>query len=122
MSRLKTLNLVLLVILGLFSGMSKIMQVPQELEFFQGEMGFSTNAIILFGLAQLAAGVLLVFKKTRTTGADVLAVTLCISTVIVFMAGKIGFGLFSIVPIVMAGIVIKQGIRKAPGYLAGPGK
>jgi len=122
MSRLKTLNLVLLVILGLFSGMSKIMQVPQELEFFQGEMGFSTNAIILFGLAQLAAGVLLVFKKTRTTGADILAVTLCISTVIVFMAGKIGFGLFSIVPIVMAGIVIKQGIRKAPGYLAGPGK
>ena len=120
MNTLKIVNVVLLILLSVFSGISKIMQVPQEIDFFQGEMGFSVNTIILFGVAQLIAGTLLVFNNTRTTGAIILAATLCVSTIIIFVAGKIGFGLFSIVPIVMAGFVIKEGISKAPSSELGP--
>ncbi|MCP4302617.1 MAG: hypothetical protein GY783_18695 [Gammaproteobacteria bacterium] len=64
-------------------------------------------------MVQLVAGVLLIFGKTRIIGADILLLTLCISTIIIFMAGKIGFGFFSILPIVMAAIVIKGTFRKA---------
>lgn len=109
----KTVNLALLILLGLSSGIMKIMQLPQEMEFFHGEMGYSVNAIIVFGLVQLAAGMLLVFRTTRTLGAAILAATLLASTAIIFMAGKIGFGLFSMLPIVMAGFVIKVTIREA---------
>lgn len=116
MQRLRTVNLVLLIFLALASGISKIMQLPQEMEFFQGEMGFGANTIFLFGVAQLAAAALLVFEKTRLIGAELLVLTLCISTVIIFMAGKIGFGLFSILPIVMAGIVIKVTAPASPVF------
>ena len=114
MKLLKTVNLILVILLGLSSGISKIMQIPQEMEFFQDEMGYSANTIILFGVTQLAAGILLVFGKTRTTGAIILETTFCISALIVFMAGKIGFGFFSILPVVMAGIVIRETTRKVP--------
>ena len=111
MKLLKTVNLILVILLGLSYGISKFMQIPQEMEFFQDEMGYSANTIILFGVAQLAAGILLVFGKTRTIGAIILATTFCISALIVFMAGKIGFGFFSILPVVMAGIVIRETTR-----------
>lgn len=84
------------------------MQIPQEMDFFQGEMGFDANAIVLFGVVQLVAGVLLGFKKSRAIGALVLAITLVISTIIIFMAGKTGFGLVSMLPIAMAAVVIKK--------------
>ena len=113
MNLLKTVNLVFLILLGLSSGISKIMQLQQDMEFFPGEMGFGVNTIILFGVAQLAAGTLLLFGTTRTIGAVILAATLCISTIIIFMAGKIVFGFFSILPIVMVGIVIKKTTSKA---------
>jgi len=113
MKTFKTINLVLLIFLGLSSGVLKIIQLPQEMEFFHGEMGYSVNAIIVFGLVQLAAGTLLVFRTTRTMGAAILALTFLISTAIIFMAGKIGFGLFSILPMVMAGFVIKVTISEA---------
>lgn len=114
MKLLKTVNLIFVILLGLSSGISKIMQIPQEMDFFQGQMGYSANTIILFGAAQLAAGILIVFAKTRATGAILLAATFSISTLIVFMAGKIGFGFFSILPVAMAGIVIREAIGKAP--------
>lgn len=113
MNRLKTLNLVLLTLLGLSSGISKIMQIPQEMAFFQGEMGFTSSTIVFFGCVQLTAGVLLIFEKTRMVGAIVLAATLFVSATIVFMAGKIGFGFFSLLPIVMAGFVIRECLNTA---------
>ena len=86
------------------------MKVPEEMEFFQG-VGFSENLLVLFGATQLIGGALLIFRQTRTAGATIVAVTFCISTIAIFMAGNIGFGFFSILPILMAGIVIKDGIK-----------
>ncbi|MDH3646497.1 MAG: hypothetical protein OER80_06970 [Gammaproteobacteria bacterium] len=111
MKILRRVILVLLILLGIASGISKIMQTPQEMEFFQGVMGFSANTIVLFGVAQLAGAALLVFQKTRIVGALILAMTLLISTIIIFMAGKIGFGFFSILPILMAGVVINDSVK-----------
>lgn len=104
------INLIVLTLLSITAGTAKIMQVPNEVEFFQGA-GFSTNVVILFGVVQLAGGFLLVFHKTRTTGAILVAATLCLSTVMIFMSGKTGFGLFSILPVLMAGILIIENAK-----------
>lgn len=101
----KTINLNLLAILSVVSGITKILQMPQELEFF-GAAGFSNTQVVIFGAAQLLGGVLLYIPKTRIVGAAVMAVTFVMSTALIFMAGNIGFGLFSVLPIAMAGLVI----------------
>lgn len=106
MKILKKVNLVLLTLLSVTSGIAKIMQLPQEIQFF-GDAGFGETPVILFGVAQLAGGVLLVFQKVRELGAIIVAVTFCISTVLIFKDGKIAFGFISILPILMLGIVIK---------------
>lgn len=99
--------LVLLIILSFTAGIAKVMQLPAEMEFLQG-VGFSSNLVILFGLMQIMGGALLVFQKTRTVGAILVVATLSISSITIFMAGKISFGLFSILPVAMAGILLMQ--------------
>lgn len=110
MKILKRVVLVVLILLGITAGAAKIMQMPQEMEFFQ-DAGFSETQIILFSVAQLAAGILLVFQKMRMSGAIIMAVTLGISTVLIFVSGKIAFGFFSVLPILMAGIIIKDSAK-----------
>lgn len=104
MERLKTFNWILLALLGVAAGVAKMMQAPQEMAFFQGEMGFTTNVIVTFGFLQFVAGVMLVFQKTRLAGAILLGLTLFVSCVIVFMGGKTLLGVISIVPVLMADV------------------
>ena len=105
MKFLSKFNLFILTLLGIASGTAKIMQLPEEMEFFQAA-GFSSPMILLFGATQLISSVLMIFQKTRRPGAVILAVTFIISTVLIFMGGKIGFGLFSVVPILLLTFVI----------------
>jgi len=105
MNRLKTFIWILLALLGVAAGVAKMLQTPQEMAFFQGEMGFSVEAIMAFGLLQLVAGVMLVFKKTRLLGAVLLGMTLFLSSIVIFVAGNIGFGLISLLPVLMADLV-----------------
>lgn len=112
MKILKTINLVLLILLGFLSGIAKVVKLPQEMEFFHGEMGFAENTIVIFGLVQLAAGILLITSKSRLPGAVLLASTLIISSIVLFVAGKVPLGLFSILPILMTGFVIKEALPK----------
>lgn len=104
MQKLKTLNWILLALLGVAAGVSKIMQIPQEMAFFQGEMGYSSELIVAFGAFQLLGGLLIVFKKTRLAGALLLGLTLFLSCIVVFMSGKVLFGLVSAIPVIMADI------------------
>ncbi len=106
MNKLKTLNWILLALLGIAAGTSKLLQVPQEMAFFQGEMGYSAEVIMVFGLLQFVAGVMLVFKQTRMVGGALLGLTLLLSAIVVFMAGKIGFGIVSLVPVLMADLLV----------------
>ena len=116
MSIIKIVNLILLIVLGITSGISKIMRIPQEMEFFNEEMGFSVALIVSIGVAQLLAAILLFVPRTRTAGALILVATLVFSTVVIFMSGNNNFGLASMIPILMCGIVIAEGklLRSTP--------
>ncbi len=107
---MKIFNILLVSILALLSaaaGIAKVMQAPQEMEFLRG-LGLSTTVIVVFGAVQIAAGILLVPRKTRTFGAVLAIVALAVSTVLIFVSGNVAFGVVSMLPIAMAGVVIYQ--------------
>jgi len=107
---IKNLIIVVIALLSISSGLAKVMQVPQEMEFLQS-VGLSRILIIVFGLVLIAGGVLLAPKKTRTLGAVIVASAFVVSTVLIFMGGNSAFGLFSILPIALAGVVIYEAVR-----------
>jgi hypothetical protein len=110
---LKIVNRIIVAIVALLSiaaGLAKVMQTPQEMEFLQG-LGLSSFVIVVFGLVQIAGGVLMVPKKTRMPGAILVALAFVVSTVLIFMGGNLAFGLFSIIPIALAGVIIYQTAR-----------
>jgi hypothetical protein len=111
MNKLRTLIWILLALLGVAAGIAKMLQAPQEMAFFQGAMGFSAEAIMAFGLLQFIAGVMLVFKKARLIGAALLGVTLILSSIVIFMAGEVVFGVISLIPVLMADLVVWFEIR-----------
>jgi len=98
----------LLVVVGLLSvasGGAKVMLMPQELEFF-GSIGLSHLGIILFGACQLGGAALLSFERTGLVGAVVLAATFVLSSAMIIMNGSPAFGLFSLFPVVLLGIIV----------------
>ena len=104
MQKLKTLNWIVLALLGVAAGVAKMMQMPQEMAFFRDALGFSEDLIVAFGALQFFSGLMMVFKKTRLAGSIILGLTLFLSCIVIFMDGKIVFGLVSAVPVVMADI------------------
>lgn len=106
MSRLKTFIWILLALLGVAAGVAKMLQTPQEMAFFQEQLGFSAEAIMAFGLLQFVSGAMLIFKKTRLVGAALLGLTLLLSSVVIFMAGNTGFAVVSLIPVLMADLVV----------------
>jgi len=80
--------LVILTFLALSSGVTKVMLMPQDVEFF-GKYGFSDPILMLYGAVQLIGGVLLPFKKTRVVGAAIVAVTFLISLLVLILEGNI---------------------------------
>ena len=103
----KIIVLIPIVGLGISSGIAKIMLIPGEMVFFKNA-GFSETLLIIFGSIQLISSVFLIFKNSRNLGALVLAMTFCISTVLIFLSGSILFGFFSILPILMIGFVLNK--------------
>ena len=59
--------LAILTLLAVSSGITKILLMPQDVNFF-GKYGFSDPILIAFGSVQLLGGLLLVFTKTRFAG------------------------------------------------------
>ena len=93
----------------------RIMQTPQEMEFLQGA-GLSPGLIVVFGVVQILGGLLLVPRKTRMIGAVIAATVFAASTALIFMGGNLAFGLISILPIALAGIVIYHSSRTTPRW------
>ena len=93
-----------LVLLGIAAGVAKMMQMPQEMAFFQDTLGFSADLIVAFGALQFFSGLMMVFKKTRLAGSLILGLTLFLSCIVIFMSGNIAFGLVSAIPVIMADI------------------
>ena len=107
MKSVKIIILIVLIALGISAGIAKVMLIPEELEFFTS-VGLSETLLILFGVIQILAGIFLMPKKFRKLGAAILAFTFCVSTVLIYLNGQIAFAFFSIVPILLTLIVIRD--------------
>ena len=110
---MKLVNILIITIIALLSiaaGLAKVMQTQQEMEFLQS-FGLSSVLIIAFGLIQISGGVLLVPRKTRMLGAVLAASAFVVSTVLIFVGGKLAFGFVSILPIALASVIIYQSAR-----------
>jgi len=109
----KIANLLFVAIIALLSiaaGLAKVMQTQQEMEFLEG-LGLSSALIVVFGLIQIAGGLLLALKKTRMLGAILVMSALVVSAALIFVGGDLQFGLFSLVPIALTGVIIYQAAR-----------
>ena len=104
------LIIAIIALLSIAAGLAKVMQTQQELEFLQG-VGLSSALIVAFGLVQISGGILLVPRKTRMLGAVLATSALIASTVLIFIAGNLAFGLVSILPIALACVIIYQSAR-----------
>lgn len=105
---MKFINIFIVAVIALLSiaaGLAKVMQSPQEIEFLQG-LGLSVFLIIVFGLVQITGGVLIAPKKTRLPGAVLVTLGFVVSTVLIFIGGNVAFGLFSLIPAALAGVII----------------
>ena len=106
MKKLLMVNLVLVVLLSIAAAVPKLLRVPQEVAFFEN-VGLPGGAVLFFGLMQLAGGILLVFSRARLWGAGVVAIMFLASAIMVFLSGNTAFGLVSMLPVLMAGIVLR---------------
>lgn len=113
------INLVLLTLLSISTGVVKLMSMDEEMALFR-HVGFSDAATMLFGVVQLAAGLALVHPKTRRVGAAVLIPTFVFATYALFAMGVMPFAPLSLLFVVMAALVVRfpAGIQ-APGRSAG---
>ena len=99
--------LVILVLLAISSGITKVLLMPQEVEFF-GAYGFSNAMLIMFGCIQVFGGVLMVFFKTRFYGAIIVAITFLFSLVVLLLASSIVPAVITIVATVSLILIAKQ--------------
>ena len=102
-----TIILVILICLAVFSGATKIALVQADVEFF-GKYGFSNPMLIAFGATQLMGGVLMPFRKTRFSGAAIVAITFVVSLVLLLMDGNIPVSLVTVVATLLLGVVMKR--------------
>ena len=99
-----------LTLLALASGISKILLVPRDVEFF-GAYGFTDTTLILFGLVQVAGGILLIIPKTRIVGAALVGITFLISAFLLVLAGDIPAAVVTVLAIVGLGLIVKKAIK-----------
>ena len=104
---LKIINILIvaaIAILSVAAGLAKVLQSQHEIEFLQG-LGLSIFVIMVFGLLQIIGGVLMAPKKTRMPGAVLVTLGFVVSTVLVFIGGNVTFGLISVIPAALAGMI-----------------
>lgn len=107
MKNLNLINLILITLLSFASGIPKIMRMPQEVEFF-GAAGLSNPLLVGFGALHVIGGLLLALPRTRKWGALLMAILFSASALMIFMSGNVPFGLFSLLPVALAGLIFTQ--------------
>ena len=107
MKILNKIILFVLVLLAVFSGVSKIMLMPQEVQFF-AKYGFNNIILIAFGIIQVIGGLLLLLPKTRIMGAVIIIVAFLISALVLFLSGNLAMVLVTLIFVCLADIVIRE--------------
>lgn len=112
MKKLQIAILAVVVLLGAGAGIAKVMRAPAEVAFLSG-IGLNEISIVAFGVLQLAGAALLIVPKSRAVGAIVAGLGFGLSTVAIFAAGNLGFGLFSVIPVLLAGWLFLTSIERS---------
>lgn len=113
MKAVSTIILVILVLLAVSSGVTKILLMEQDVNFF-GKYGFSDPMLIAFGFAQLLGGLLMVIAKTRFAGAAIVAITFLSSFAMLLLEGNIPVSIVTGIALLLLGVVMKQSWRPRP--------
>lgn len=106
--------LAILTLLAVSSGITKILLMPQDVDFF-GKYGFSDPLLIAYGSVQLLGGLLLVFTKTRFAGAAIVAVTFLVSLALLLMEGNVPVSIVTAVATLLLVVVMKRSWQPAAG-------
>ena len=101
--------LIILVLLAIASGVTKVLLIPQEVDFF-GAYGFNNTHLIMYGTIQILSGTALAFKKSRVVGAIALAFSFVMSAVVLAISGKIPVTVITLMFAVLLGLVIQNTI------------
>lgn len=107
MKRIRTINLALLIALGLGTSAVKFLAMPEEMNLF-AKLGFSNSMTIAFGALQFIGTLLLLAPRTRQIGAGILLGSFVIGTIALFNANQMPFAPLSILFIAMAGLAMRN--------------
>ncbi len=107
MKLFQTIVLIVLILLSLSAGAVKIMEMPQEVAFF-AQAGLSATSLMILGVVQIAGGSLAIFQKTRRPGVTLVGAGFLVSSIVIFMTGNIGFGVFSLLPVILAAYLVLE--------------
>lgn len=105
------INWVLTMILSIATGAFKLLQQEADIALFE-KIGFNEVGTTVLGAIQLIGGILLILPKTRTWGAYIMIPTFVVASIAVFANGMIGFGVVSLLFIVMALLVVYMERKK----------
>jgi len=103
--------LIISIFLAVTSGITKIILMPQDVEFF-GKYGFTNLMLIVFGATQLIGGILLAIEKTRFAGAALIAITFLISAALLILDNNIPVAIITLVVTGLLGMLMKQSFKK----------
>lgn len=112
------LIVVILVFLAVSSGLTKVLLMPQDVNFF-GQYGFNSPLLVAYGGIQLFGGILLILPRTRVVGALIVAITFFISMVVLLIAGNIPVAIVTLVCIALLGLILKQSLTFKSARLQG---
>ncbi len=105
---MKVLILIIAVIVAFLSiaaGAAKILAAPQEVQFFEA-VGVSATWMMPLGILQVVGGVLGIPQKTRQAGVLIVVAGFLVSTAMIFATGNVGFGVSSLLPVLLALVVL----------------
>lgn len=89
------------ILLSFAAGLAKVMQTPQEVTFFES-LGLNTSFLVALGILQITGAALMLRANLRRWGAALAAGALLTSMGMIFISGQIGFGMFSILPVLLS--------------------
>jgi hypothetical protein len=94
--------LIVLILLAVSSGVTKIMLMQPDASFF-GRYGFTSPLLMSFGFTQLLGGVMMALGKTRFIGAALVVLTFIVSLVLLVLDGNT---LMAVITSVATGLLV----------------
>ena len=111
MKFLKIGLLVIIILMSLAAGAAKVLQAPQEVEFFAAA-GLNNSIMIALGIVQIVGAIIAAIPKFRGPGAFLIAAGFGASAAIILLTGNIVFAAISLLPVAAAVFVGRNALSK----------